>query len=107
MPIHRAAERDEAAITALRDWDMGEGRRLAAAARAWICFEYEAGQSLRPPKARTWAPMATHPVIAVSGKGTGRISVEGLVCFKPGARGHLPGARPPRAQGRAPVHVRS
>jgi hypothetical protein len=31
---------------------LGEGTRLAAASRAWICFEDEAGQNLRPPKAR-------------------------------------------------------
>src|SRR5512135_2295213 len=35
--------------------DLGEGARLAAASGAWICFEDEAGQNLRPPKARTWA----------------------------------------------------
>jgi hypothetical protein len=29
------------------------------------------------------------PVIAVSGKGSGRVSVAGLVCLQPGARGHL------------------
>ena len=67
--------------------DLGEGTRLAAASRAWICFEDEAGQSLRPPKARTWAPRGQVPVIKVSGKGSGR--VPGLVCLKPGARGHL------------------
>lgn len=56
---------------------------------AWICFEDEAGQNLRPPRARTWAPRGHTPVIAVSGKGAGRISVAGLVCLKPGSRGHL------------------
>ncbi len=69
--------------------DLGEGTRLAAASRAWICFEDEAGQSLRPPKARTWAPRGQVPVIKVSGKGSGRVSVAGLVCLRPGARGHL------------------
>jgi transposase len=28
-------------------------------------------------------------VIAVSGKGTGRISIAGLACYRPGQRGHL------------------
>jgi len=69
--------------------DLGEGTRLAAATGAWICFEDEAGQSLRPPKARTWAPRGHTPVVAVSGKGSGRVSVAGLVCLKPGSRGHL------------------
>jgi putative transposase len=69
--------------------DLGEGTRLAAATGAWICFEDEAGQNLRPPKARTWAPRGRTPVVRVSGKGSGRVSVAGLVCLKPGARGHL------------------
>ena len=69
--------------------DLGEGSRLAAATGAYVCFEDEAGQSLRPPKARTWARRGRTPVVAVSGKGSGRVSVAGLVCLKPGARGHL------------------
>ena len=62
---------------------------VAAATGAWIVFEDEAGQNLRPPKARTWAPRGCTPVVAVSGKGSGRVSVAGLVCLKPGARGRL------------------
>ena len=69
--------------------DLGEGTRLAAATGAYVCFEDEAGQNLRPPKARTWAPRGRTPVVAVSGKGSGRVSVAGLVCLKPGARGRL------------------
>ena len=62
---------------------------LAAASGAWICFEDEAGQNLRPPKARTWAPRGQVPVIKVSGKGSGRVSVAGLVCLRSCARGCL------------------
>ena len=69
--------------------DLGEGSRLAAATGAWICFEDEAGQNLRPPKARTSARRGHTPVVSVSGKGSGRVSVAGLVCLKPGARGRL------------------
>ena len=68
--------------------DLGEGTRLAAVARAYACFEDEAGQKLRPPKARTWAPRGRTPVVTVADKGSGRVSVAGLVCLKPGARGH-------------------
>jgi len=68
---------------------LGEGTRLAAATGAWICFEDEAGQNLRPPKARTWAPRGRTPVARVPGKGSGRVSVAGLVCLKPGERSHL------------------
>ena len=56
---------------------------------AYVCFEDEAGQNLRPPKARTWAPRGHTPVVRVSGKGSGRVSVAGLVCLRPGARGRL------------------
>ena len=69
--------------------DLGEGARLAATTGAWICFEDEAGQNLRPPKARTWAPRGRTPVVRVSGKGSGRVSVAGLVCLRPGARARL------------------
>ena len=69
--------------------DLGEGTRLAAATGAWICFEDEAGQNLRPPKARTWARRGHTPVIAVCGKGSGRVSVAGLVCLRLGSGGHL------------------
>jgi putative transposase len=31
-------------------------KRTALDLGAWLCFEDEAGQSLRPPKATTWAP---------------------------------------------------
>ncbi len=69
--------------------DLGEGARLAAATGAYVCFEDEAGQNMRPPKARTWAPRGRTPVVTVSGRGSGRVSVAGLVCLRPGARGHL------------------
>ena len=69
--------------------DLGEGTRLAAATWAYICFEDGAGQSLRPPKARTWARRGCTPVVAVSGKGPGRVPVAGLVCLRPDSRGRL------------------
>ncbi len=69
--------------------DLGEGTGLAAVTGAYICFEDEAGQSLRPPKARTWARRGQTPVVRVSGKGSGRVSVAGLVCLRPGARRRL------------------
>jgi putative transposase len=56
---------------------------------AWLCFEDEAGQVLRPPKARTWSRRGSPPAIKVSGKGSGRISMAGLVCCRPGLRTRL------------------
>jgi len=68
---------------------VGEGSSLAAATGAWVCGEDEAGQTLRPPKARTWSRRGHTPTTLVSGKGSGRVSIAGLVCYQPGARPHL------------------
>ena len=72
-----------------------EGRGVAAdksAARdlgAFICFEDEAGQGLRPPKGRTWAPRGARPLVRVRGAGGGRVSIAGVACYRPGDRPHL------------------
>ena len=63
--------------------------RLAAQQGAWICFEDEAGQTLRPPRARTWGRRGHTPVVRVSGKGSGRVSIAGLLAYRPGHRGHF------------------
>ena len=68
---------------------VGVGKRVAAQRAAWICFEDEAGQTLRPPKAKTWGRRGQTPQIPVSGKGSGRISIAGLVCLKPGQQSRL------------------
>ena len=73
----------------MADRDLGEGTRLAAATGAWICFEDESGQALQPPKARTWAPRGHTPVVRVSGSGSGRLSVAGMACLKPGQPGRF------------------
>lgn len=69
--------------------EVAGGKRLAAARGAWICFQDEAGQTLRPPKSKTWARRGHTPIVAVSGKGSGRVSIAGLVCLKAGRRGRL------------------
>ncbi|MFQ6268109.1 transposase [Kutzneria viridogrisea] len=68
---------------------MAGGKTVAAERDAWLCFEDEAGQTLRPPKAHTWGRCGQTPVIPVSGKGSGRVSVAGLVCVRPGDRSRL------------------
>jgi hypothetical protein len=73
----------------VEDHDLGQASRLAAATGAYLCFEDEAGQNLRPPKARTWASRGHTPMVRVSGKGSGKVSVAGLACYKPGARARL------------------
>jgi transposase len=56
---------------------------------AYVCFEDEAGQGLRPPKGRTWAPRGARPVVRVRGTGGGRVSIAGVACYRPGDRPHL------------------
>ena len=56
---------------------------------AYICCDDEAGQGLRPPKGRTWAPRGARPVVAVRGAGGGRVSIAGVVCYRPGDRPRL------------------
>ena len=68
---------------------MAGGKTVAAQRHAWLVFEDEAGQTLRPPKARTWGPRGRTPVVPVSGKGSGRISIAGLTCYRPGQRSRL------------------
>lgn len=69
--------------------DVAGGKTVAAEQGAWLCFEDEAGQTLRPPKARTWGRRGQTPQVAVSGKGSGRVSVAGLVCLRPDQRSRL------------------
>jgi hypothetical protein len=73
---------------------------LAAATGGYVCFEDEAGQNLRPPKARTSAPRGRTPVARVFGRGSGRVSMAGLVCPEARRAGPpvLPGPHSPRAQ---------
>jgi transposase len=68
---------------------VGRGKRLARRLGAWIIFADESAQTLRPAKARTWAPRGKTPIVKVTGKGSGRISIAGLVCYRPGDRARL------------------
>jgi transposase len=51
---------------------------------AWICFEDEADQGLRPPKGQTRAPRGTRPIVRVRGAGGGRVSIAGWPATGPG-----------------------
>ena len=64
-------------------------KRAARDLGAYLCFEDEAGQGLRPPKGRTWAPRGARPVVKVRGAGGGRVSIAGVACYRPGDRPHL------------------
>jgi len=58
-------------------------KTVAADSDAWLCFEDEAGQGLRPPTGRTWGRRGATPVVAVRAAGSGRVSIAGLVRTKP------------------------
>jgi putative transposase len=65
------------------------GKRVARGLGAWICFADESGLTLNPAKARTWAPRGHTPVVTVAGRRGRRVSIAGLVCYRPGHHGRL------------------
>lgn len=44
---------------------------------------------MTPPRARTWGRQGTTPVVRVRGRGSGRVSIAGMTCYKPGERSRL------------------
>jgi hypothetical protein len=44
---------------------------------------------MKPPRARTWGRIGRTPVVRVRGRGSGRVSMAGTVCYKPGERSRL------------------
>jgi DDE superfamily endonuclease len=65
------------------------GKRTAADLGAWIVFEDESGQGLRPPKGRTWGRRGNTPVVTVTGGSNKRVSLAALIAIKPGCRPRL------------------
>src|SRR3954466_16225169 len=62
---------------------------MAADLGAWLVFEDESGQGLRPPKGRTWGRRGHTPVVRVTAAISPRLSVAALVATKPGQRPRL------------------
>jgi putative transposase len=69
--------------------DLAGGKRTAADLGAWLVFEDESGQGLRPPKGRTWGRRGRTPVVTVTGSANRRVSLAALLCVKPGQRPRL------------------
>ncbi|WP_282704302.1 transposase [Streptomyces sp. CC219B] len=63
---------------------MVTGKRTAQLLGAWIVFEDEAGQDLKPGKGRTWSRRGRTPLVNVVGKGSGRVLMAGMICVRPG-----------------------
>jgi transposase len=69
--------------------DLAGLKRAAAELGAWLVFEDESGQGLRPPKGRTWGRRGCTPVVRVTGGSNKRVSLAALLCTKPGCRPRL------------------
>jgi putative transposase len=65
------------------------GKRTAADLGAWLIFEDESGQGLRPPTGRTWGRRGHTPVVTVTGAHNSRVSLAALIAMKPGCRPRL------------------
>ena len=68
---------------------MAGGKRTAADLGAWLIFEDESGQGLRPPKGRTWGRRGHTPVVTVTGGSNKRVSLAALIAIKPGRQPRL------------------
>jgi len=61
---------------------LAQDKRTAADLGAWLCFEDESGQGLRPPKGRTWGRRGRTPVVRVTAQGSKRVSVAALIAAR-------------------------
>ena len=64
-------------------------KRTAADLGAWLVFEDESGQGLRPPKGRTWGRRGHTPVVKVTGGHDTRVSLAALIATRAGCRPRL------------------
>ncbi|WP_456302777.1 IS630 family transposase [Streptomyces mirabilis] len=89
VPARRVAERDEQAVKVWKEATWAEVKEPGRPGGGYICFEDEAGFTRRPPKGRTWGRRGHTPVVTVSGRRSGRLSVAGLIAMRPGSRTRL------------------
>ena len=68
---------------------MARHKRTVADQGAWLVFEDESGQGLRPPKGSTWGRRGKTPVVTVTGGSNKRVSLAALIAVKPGQRPRL------------------
>jgi DDE superfamily endonuclease len=64
-------------------------KRAAERQNAWLVFEDESGQGLRPPRGRTWGRRGRTPVVTVTGGHNSRVSLAALIALKQGERPRL------------------
>ncbi len=68
---------------------MASGKRVARRLGAWVCFADESGITLRPARARTWAPRGQTPIVRVAGRGGRKLSVAAIAAYRRGQRSRL------------------
>jgi hypothetical protein len=73
----------------LGEGDVAARGKAVAALGARLCFDDEAGFSMTPPTARTWARRGDTPVIRVRGRSQRRFFIAALASYKPGERSRL------------------
>ncbi|WP_435837375.1 IS630 family transposase [Streptomyces bacillaris] len=88
-PARRVAERDEVAVAVWKEVTWAEVKAPGRPCGGYVCFEDEAGFTRRPPQGRTWGRRGRTPVVTVSGRRAGRLSVAGLIAMRPGSRTRL------------------
>ncbi|WP_443056868.1 IS630 family transposase [Streptomyces sp. MT206] len=86
VPARRVAERDEQAVKVWRVATWAEVKGSGRPGGGYVCFEDEAGFTRRPPRGRTWGRRGVTPVVTISGRRSGRLSVAGLIAMRPGSR---------------------
>ena len=69
--------------------DLAGDKRTAADLGAWLCFEDESGQGLRPPKGRTWGRRGRTPVVTVTSGHNTRVSLAALIATRSGQQARL------------------
>jgi len=69
--------------------DLAGHKRTAADLGAWLCFEDESGQGLRPPRGRTWGRRGHTPVVTVTGGHDTRVSLAALIAVRSDCRPRL------------------
>ncbi|MGW5680032.1 IS630 family transposase [Streptomyces sp. NPDC003860] len=89
VPARRVAERDEQAVAVWKEATWAEVKEPGRPGGGYVCFEDEAGFTRRPPRGRTWGRRGRTPVVTVSGRRSGRLSVAGLIAMRPGSRTRL------------------
>ena len=68
---------------------MARHKSLAEDQGAWLVFEDESGQGLRPPVGRTLGRRGRTPVVTVTGGHNSRVSLAALIAVKAGQRPRL------------------